>query len=317
MAGDNPRYLWWNGELVEWDNATVHVTEMGFSTVGAVFEGIRAYWSDDQQELFVFRLAEHMRRLGQSMKMMRMESPQTIEELTGAILELIRANELREDTYIRPLAYRGGERKGGFSSWQGTTEILINTSPRPSHLLSGTTRSAGVSSWTRIADNVMPPRIKNISNYRNGQLAGMEANMNGYDLALILNSQGKIAEGGGSCVMLVRDGKLITPDVTQSILESITRDAIIQLARDDMGLEVIERAVDRTELYIADEVFMCGTAYEITPVTSVDRYQVGDGEIGTITRQLEVLLDDAFRNKTGIHPEWRTPVGVQQSVLAD
>ncbi len=313
----NPKYLWWNGEQMRWDDANVHVTAIGWSAVSAVFEGIRAYWNEDQEELYVFRLAEHMKRLGQSMKMMRLEERWSMDELTEAILELLRANDTREDTYIRPLVYRGGSQSGGFSGWGGSTEVLINTRSNPTHLLTGRARSAGFSSWTRISDNVMPPRIKNVANYRNGQLAGMETGLNGYDVALILNSQGKVAEGGGSCIMFVRDGKLITPDVTQSILESITRDSIMDLARNELGLEVVERAVDRTELYIADEAFMCGTAFEITPLTSIDHYDVGNGEIGSITHQLEVLLDDSFRNRTGIRPEWRTPVGVRSAVAAD
>lgn len=313
----NPRYLWWNGELREWDSATVHVTDIGWSSVGAVFEGIRAYWNNDTEELHIFRFPEHMRRLGQSMKMMRFEEAWSVDELSDAVLELLRANEIREDTYIRPLVYRGSGSGKGFSAAGGSTAVLINTRPNPSHLLSGDHKAACVSSWTRISDNVMPPRIKNVSNYRNGQLAGMEANINGYDLALLMNTQGKIAEGGGSCVMMVRDGVLVTPDVTQSILESITRDAIIQLAREELGLEVVERAIDRTELYIAEEAFMCGTAYEITPVSSVDRYEVGEGGIGPITRQLEEKLNDAFRGVTGIRPEWRTNVGVAAPVAAD
>lgn len=313
---DHPTYLWWNGERMRWEDATVHVTAIGWSAVSAVFEGIRAYWNADQQELHVFRLPEHMRRLRQSMKMIRLEETVSMEVLTEASLDLLRANDTREDTYIRPLVYRGGSGKG-FSSWGGTTEILINTNPNPSHLLNGRLVTACISSWTRISDNVMPPRIKNVANYRNGQLAGMEAGLNGFDVALIMNNQGKVAEGGGACFMMVRDGKLITPDVTQSILESITRDSLIQLARDEMGLEVIERPVDRTELYICDELFMCGTAFEITPIKSVDHYDVGAGELGPITRRLEELLDDAFRGKTGMRPEWRTPVGVRQPVAAD
>jgi branched-chain amino acid aminotransferase len=163
----------------------------------------------------------------------------------------------------------------------------------------------------------MPPRIKNISNYRNSQLANMESHTSGYDIPVILNDQGKVAEGPGACIAIIRDGKFITPDTTQGILESITRDALIELARNELGMVVEERAVDRTELYIADEVFFCGTAFEISPVGSVDRYQVGNGEIGPITRQLEQLLDDCFRGKTGIRPEWRTPVGVAKAVAAD
>lgn len=311
MAGKRPAdYVWWNGERVAWDDATVHVTDLGWSTVGAVFEGIRAYWNAEQEELYVFRLKEHMDRLADSMKLVRLDERWSMEELTAETLELLRANDTREDTYVRPLAYRGGEAKG-FSAIGGTTQILINTHPSASHLKSGKALHAGISSWRRISENVMPPRIKNLSNYRNGQLANMEAANSGYDIALILNEQGKVAEGGGACVAHIKGNKFITPDKTQSILESITRDALMQLARDEMGLEVEERAVDRTELYIADEVFMMGTAFEITPIVSVDRYQVGNGEIGPVTRKLEDLLDDAFRGRTGIRPEWRTPVGVR------
>jgi branched-chain amino acid aminotransferase len=316
MAAGKPAYLWWNGKRMAWDDATVHVTALGWSTVGAIFEGIRAYWNADHEELYIYRLDEHMDRFERSLKLIRLAKTYEMQELKDAIVDLLRANETREDTYIRPLAYRGGDGRGGFSGIGGTTEILINTNPSPSHLLSGKGLSACVSSWTRISDNVMPPRIKNISNYRNGQLANMEAANNGYDTALILNSQGKVAEGGGACVALIRDGVLITPDTTQSILESITRDSIIELARNELGMQVVERAVDRTELYIADEVFMCGTAFEITPLVSIDKYDIGDGTIGPIKRQLEVLLDDTFRGKTGVRPEWRTPVGVARPVTA-
>lgn len=313
MAAGKPAYLWWNGKRTAWDDATVHVTALGWSTVGAIFEGIRAYWNADHEELYIYRLDEHMDRFERSLKLIRLPRTYEMQELKDAIVDLLKANDTREDTYIRPLAYRGGDGRGGFSGIGGTTEILINTHPNPSHLMSGNGKTACVSSWTRISDNVMPPRIKNISNYRNGQLANMEAANNGYDTALILNTQGKVAEGGGACVVLIRDGVLITPDTTQSILESITRDSIIELARTELGMPVVERAVDRTELYIADEVFMCGTAFEITPLVSIDKYDIGDGNVGPITRKLEELLDDTFRGRTGIRPEWRTPVGVAKA----
>jgi branched-chain amino acid aminotransferase len=302
---------------MNWDDATVHVTALGWSTVGAIFEGIRAYWNPDHEELYVFRLDEHMDRFARSVKLVRLPEQYTMDELKAAIIDLLQANGTREDTYIRPLAYRGGDGRGGFSGIGGTTEILINTHPMPSHLKSGKAQHANISSWRRISENVMPPRIKNISNYRNSQLANMESANSGYDLPIILNEQGKVAEGPGACVALIRDGRFVTPDTTQGILESITRDALIELARNELGMIVEERAVDRTELYIADEVFMCGTAAEVTPVVSVDRYTVGNGEIGPVTRQLEELLDDCFRGRTGIRPNWRTPVGVARPVAAD
>ena len=310
MAQGHPKFLWWNGRQMPWEDATVHVTDLGWSTVGAIFEGIRAYWNPDQHEAYIFRLPEHMRRFSQSMKVVRLQQDYATEHLIDAIVTLVRENDHREDVYIRPLAYRGdgdGKSIGGFGS---AAQILINSHSMPSHLLKGKRQAACISSWTRISDNVMPPRVKNLSNYRNGQLAGMEAAANGYDVAILLNNQGQVAEGGGACLMMVRDGKLITPDVTSSILESITRDAIMKMAREDLGIEVVERVVERTELYVADEVFMCGTAAEITPVTSVDRYQVGDGEIGPITAKLEKILHDVMRGIDERHADWRTPVGL-------
>jgi branched-chain amino acid aminotransferase len=184
----------------------------------------------------------------------------------------------------------------------------------PSHLLSGKVVRARVSSWRRISDDIMPPRVKNISNYRNGQLAAMEAQLDGYDQAILLNVQGKVAEAPGACLMLVRDGKLVTPDITQSILESITRDTLLRLARDELGLVIEERPVDRTELYVADEVFLCGTAAEITPIGEIDRYPIGDGHPGPVTRALERLYHDIVRGIDPRRAEWRTPVGLAAAV---
>ncbi|MDQ3778968.1 MAG: branched-chain amino acid transaminase [Chloroflexota bacterium] len=312
----HPTYLWWNGKQQRWEDATVHVTELGWSTVGAVFEGIRAYWDEQAEELYIFRLREHLDRLAQSMKLVRLPLDYSIEELTDAILDLLRVNETREDTYIRPLAYAGQSSGKRFAQLGNDAELLINTSAMASHLLTGLTQTSKVSSYRRISDEVMPPRIKNLSNYRNGQLAGLEARSDGYDTALLLNRQGTVAEAPGACVMHVRGGRVITPDVTSSILESITRDALITLARESLGLEVVERAVDRTELLLADEVFLCGTAAEITAVVSIDKYQIGDGTMGPVTRRLEQLFHDVLRGREDRYAHWRTAVGVRSAVPA-
>jgi branched-chain amino acid aminotransferase len=185
-----------------------------------------------------------------------------------------------------------------------------------SHLGSGLNFKAKVSSWRRISEDVMPPRVKNLSNYRNGQLARMEALQDGYDTAFLLNHQGKVSEAPGACVAIVRDGRLITPDLQSSVLESITRDVLLVLAREELGMPVEERVVDRTELYLADEVFVCGTAAEITPVTSVDRYPVGNGEIGPVTKELERVFEQALRGTGNSFAKWRTPVGVRAAVRA-
>jgi len=314
--GEHPTYLWWNGERRRWEDATVHVTELGWSTVGAVFEGIRAYWSPDAEDLFVFRLREHLERLERSTKLVRLTLDYSVEALTEAILDLLRANETREDTYIRPLAYAAQTSGKRFAQLGQDSALLINTSPMPSHLGTGLAHTARTSSWRRVSDQVMPPRIKNLSNYRNGQLASMEARLDGYDIALLLNANGTVAEAPGACVMLVRDNRLVTPDVTSSILESITRDALIVLARDGLGLEVVERPVDRTEFYLADEVFACGTAAEITPIVAIDKYDVGAGRPGPVTTALERLFHDVLRGRDDRFAAWRTPVGVAVPVTA-
>ena len=185
--------------------------------------------------------------------------------------------------------------------------LRAKTDARQKHK-SGKVSHACVSSWTRLGDNQMPPRVKAASNYLNSRLASEEALRNGYDTALILNSNGKVAEAPGACLMIVRDGKIISPPVTSGILESITRATLIQLCREVLKLEVIEREVDRTELYVASEVFVCGTGEEITPIASVDRFELGDGSIGPITRQLESLYHDIARGIETCYPEWRTLV---------
>jgi branched-chain amino acid aminotransferase len=311
-AQQHPAYLWWNGERRRWDEATVHVTELGWSTVGAVFEGIRAYWNDERDELYVFRLDEHLDRFERSMRLVRLNRPYSLDELRQATLDLLQANETREDTYIRPLAYAAETSGKRFSQVGFASSVLINTAPMPTHLGTGVTQTAKVSSWRRISEDVMPPRAKNLSNYRNSQLASSEAKLDGYDTAILLNTSGTVAECPGACVALVRNGQLITPDLTSSILESITRDALIQLARNDLGLEVVERPVDRTELYLADEVFSCGTAAEITPIVEIDHYAVGSGEIGPVTRSLEQLFLDVLKGRETVHAAWRTPVKALQ-----
>jgi len=196
------------------------------------------------------------------------------------------------------------------------TTLQIVTRPMPSHLGSDKAMSAKVSSWRRISEDVMPPRVKNLSNYRNGQLARQETAADGYDTAIILNSHGKVSEGPGACDMFIRDGKLITPDLTSGILESITRDALLTLAREVLGIPVEERVVDRTELYVADEVFFCGTAAEISPIISVDKYTVGDGAIGPVTRELERVFEATLRGTERGYADWRMPVGFASRVPA-
>lgn len=318
MSGDqrHPDFIWWNGERRSWDDCTIHVTELGWSTIGAVFEGIRAYTGDRPDELYIFRFREHLERLQRSMRLVRLALEYSLDDLTAATADLLRVNDVREDTYIRPLAYAADTSGKRFAQLGHDAALLINTSPMPSHLKTGLTQTAKVSSWRRISEDVMPPRIKNLSNYRNSQLAGMEARLDGYDTAILLNHHGKVSEGPGACVMLVSGDTVITPDVGSGILESITRDALLVLCREVLGLKVVERQVDRTELYLADEVFTCGTAAEVTPIVNIDKYAVGDGTIGPVTRALESAFDDVLRGRDARYAHWRTPVEVAAPVIA-
>ena len=302
-------FVWLNGEIEPWDEATMHVTTMGAVGNFTVFEGIKAHASPDGRQLYVFGLPEHMRRMAESMKVTRMAPRWSEEELCAATVELLRRNGTAEDTYIRPVAYFTGFQHAGFADeLNEEPEVVISTRPFTSKL--GTERGIAcqISSWTRITDNQMPARVKTMSNYQNNRLAAMEARINGYDSAIMLGPDGKVAEGPGACLFAVRKGVVITPPVTAGILESVTRGAVMRLLRDVLQLEVVERPMDRTELYVSQEAFFCGTGAEIQPITTIDRMPIGDGSMGSVTRQIDRLYEDAVRGVDERFPEWRTPV---------
>ena len=303
---DNPKFIWVDGKLTPWNEATVHISQLGTSTVSLVFEGVRAYWNEAARKLSVFRLDAHVERFAQSIRLIRMKQPIANAEIRQGVIDLVRANAYAADTYIRPFAFTESATFGGMSSDQA--RIVLTTQSWPSRLKSGQVSHACVSSWSRISDNVMPPRVKASSNYLNSRLASEEAKRNGYDVALILNPNGKVAEAPGACLMIVRNGQIITPSVTSGILESITRETLIQLCREVLQLQVIEREMDRTELYTASEAFICGTGAEITPLASIDRFGFGDGHIGPITQRIESLYHDLARGIDARHAEWRTNV---------
>jgi branched-chain amino acid aminotransferase len=303
---DNPKFIWVDGKLTPWNEATVHISQLGTSTVSLVFEGIRAYWNESARKLFVFHLDAHLARFAQSIRLIRMKQTIATEEIRRGVLDLLRANEYAADTYIRPFAFTESATFGGMSSDQA--RIALTTQLWPSRLKSGKVSHACISSWSRITDNVMPPRVKASSNYLNSRLASEEAKRNGYDVALMLNPNGKVAEAPGACLMIVQHGKVITPSVTSGILESITRETLIQLCREELKLEVVEREVDRTELYTASEAFICGTGAEITPIASIDRFSFGDSNMGPITQRIENLYHDLARGIDPRHAEWRTQV---------
>lgn len=298
--------VWLDGKITPWADATIHVTQIGPASVSSVFEGIRGYWNDGERRLYIFQLDAHLRRFIQSIRLVRMTNKLTIDQLRAGILDLVRANDPHRDIYIRPFAYAESSTFG--SSGVSEAHVVINTSDWDSVLKANPKSNACVSSWTRLSDNVMPPRVKASANYLNSRYASEEAKRNGYDHAIILNAGGQVAEGPGMCLMLVREGKLITPGVTSGILESVTRGTMMRLAREQLHLEVVEREVDRTELYAADEAFFCGTGIELMPIVTVDRLPVGEGKTGPITQNLLDCYHDIVRGMSPLYPEWRTSV---------
>ncbi len=301
-------YLWFSGQQVPWEQATVHVTMIGWPAVNAIFEGIRGYWNEEQGALYIFRLAEHMARFESSMKLQRMRSRFTGAEVADALLELCRTNDAAQDVYLQPMAFVTGAAWGSRAQLDQVPEILITQRPSDSSLGTGRTLTAGVASWRRISDEALPPRIKAFPNYANSRLASNEASRHGYDAPIFLNTAGKVSESSGSCIAIIRNGVAITPPITASILESITRDSVIELLRDGLGVPVVEREVDRTELYVADEAFLCGTAMEVTAIREIDGYELGSGGVGEITGRLERLFHDVVRGKDARYQHWLTRV---------
>jgi branched-chain amino acid aminotransferase len=309
MTSEHPTYIWMNGEFIPWEEAKLHVTTAAVQTGSRVFEGMRAYWNDSQGQLYIFKMEEHLRRLAQSMKMMRMNLDFSLEEIRQALVDVLVKNDLREDVHLSPSVYFGVG-QGFFSYKPGTVDVgaYVIAGARKSILGTGEGIHVCVSSWTRISDRDVPPRIKASANYQNGRLAAVQAAEDGYDDAILLNELGKVAEAPAACVFLVRDGTALTPPVTGGILESITRTTLIQLLEEQMSVPVVEREVDRTELYIADEVFMCGSALEVTPIFSVDRFPVGAGQIGPVTTQLQKEYENVVRGKNPNYSDWLLPV---------
>ena len=298
------RYLYLNGELVPYADARIHVQSTAVKYGGSVFEGLRAYWNPAHEELYVFRLQEHVDRLLASMRLMRMQHSLTREEIGRSILGVLRKNQAREDVHIRQTAYLASD---GDMDDTGPVGLAVDARARKATQKPGI--AAGVSSWTRISDGAMPPRIKCSANYQNGRLATLEAKANGYDGALLLNTRGKLAEAPGACCFILRGGVPITPPVTADILESVTRTTLIELFRAELGQPALEREVDRTELYLAEEVFLCGSGWEITPVVSIDRLPLGDGvQPGPVTQAIQTCYFAVVRGEKPAYRRWLTPV---------
>ena len=301
----NPKYMSVDGKIVPSEQATIHFLSPAAKYGASVFEGIRAYWNGDDNELYVFRLDEHVRRLRNSMKIMRFDVDYTEAHLKDVVLETIRANDLRQDMHIRLSALVVGQ---GLYDSTGPISLMCAALPSASKPLADKVTRVGISTYRRISDDVMPPRVKAGSNYQNARLGMLEVQAGGYDKVLYLTRNGNVAEGAGECVFVLRDGELLTPPVTDGILESITRQTVIDIAPAHLAREARQRSIDRIELYLAEEVFLVGSMAEVRPVVNIDGYQIADGEVGRLTTAVWQKLEAICRGTLADNAAWRTPV---------
>jgi branched-chain amino acid aminotransferase len=303
---DPKTIVYFNGQYVPLAEAHVGILTHALHYGTGVFEGIRAHWDEAQQELFVMRSVEHYERWKQNCGFLRIIVPPSPEELSEISLELMRKNAFKTNVYVRPLAYKSAERIG--VSYDDQDSFALIALPFGDYLPTDRGLHAGVSSWRRIDDNAIPARGKICGAYVNSALASDEAHRCGFDDAIFLNDSGHVAEGAACNIFMVRKGKLITPPVSENILEGITRIAIMELAHQELGLDVVERPIDRSELYLCDELFFTGTAVGIAPVTQVDHRLVKDGSIGAISHELQRVYFNATRGHLRAYWHWLTPV---------
>ncbi|MDE3188969.1 MAG: branched-chain amino acid transaminase [Acidobacteriota bacterium] len=298
--------VYFGGQYIPLREARVGILTHALHYGTGVFEGIRAYWDEAGQELFVMRPVEHFERWKQNCGILRIDVPATPEELSAITVELMRRNNFRTNVYVRPLAYKSAERVG--VSPDDEDAFAIIALPFGDYLHADKGLHAGVSSWRRIEDNAIPARAKICGAYVNSALASDDARRNGFDEAILLNESGQVAEGSTCNLFMMRKGVLITPPVHENVLEGITRDSVMQLARRELGVQVVERAIDRSELYVCDELFLTGTAVGVEPVVRVDHRPVRDAEMGPVTRALRQLYFDAALGHLAAYRQWLVPV---------
>jgi branched-chain amino acid aminotransferase len=302
-----PRFAFFQGQIVPIDSAKVSIMTHAFNYGTGCFEGIRGYWNETAKQLYVFRLREHFERMHRSCRILRIGLPYSVEQLFQFTIDLLRREEYREDTYIRPLAYKSSEIIG--VRLHGLEDgFAMFATPFGRYIENEDGAHVCISSWQRVDDNATPARAKITGAYINSAFAKTDAVLSGYDEALVLTQTGHISEGSAENFFMVRNGKLITPPVTSNILEGITRDTIMTLAREELGLKTVERNVDRSEIYICDEALLCGTGCQVVAVTRVEHRPVGTGTIGPIASRLRELYFDVVRGRMPKYQAWCSPV---------
>ncbi|TMD48764.1 MAG: branched-chain amino acid transaminase [Chloroflexi bacterium] len=300
-------WVYLDGEVKRYADAKVGLMTHALQYGTGAFEGIRGYWSPEHEQLFVLKLREHYRRMQNSVKLLKLKIPMNLDELCETSIELIRRNNFRQDVYIRPFAFKSSE-EIGVRLHNLKDSFAIYVTPFGNYVeVDGGIRCM-VSSWRRIDDNVAPARAKITGIYVNSALAKTEAMENGFDEAIMLTHDGHVCEGSAENIFLLRDGKVSTPPTSDNILEGLTRLAMIELLRKEFDIEVVERSIDRSELYIADEIFLCGTGAQISPVIDVDRRPIGDGQVGPVVSQLQKLYFDIVRGRNNKYRSWLSPV---------
>ena len=305
------QYAFFKGAIVPIDQAKISIMTHAFNYGTGCFEGIRGYWNEDDRQLYVFRLLEHYQRLLQSAKILMMSPRYSAEQLCDLTTELLRREGYQSDAYIRPLAYKTNEIIG-VKLHDLNDDLCIFATPYGRYVENEEGAHVGFSSWQRISDNNIPPRGKITGAYVNSAFIKTEAVLNGYDEALVLNERGYVSEGSAENIFLVRGGKLITPPVQEDILEGITRNTVIEIAKNELGLETIERPISRTEFYVADAAFFCGTGVQVVNIAKVDHRTVGDGKIGPVVKAIRDLYFDVVRGKVAKYKHWCTPVFVEE-----
>jgi branched-chain amino acid aminotransferase len=302
-----PNFAFFKGRIVPYSEAKVGVLTHALNYGTGVFGGVRGYWNNDEQQLFIFRPLDHYRRFLESARLLLMELPYSESDAVRFTIDLLRAEKYRTDCYIRPICYYGDEiigvRLHGLHP-----ELTIVSIPFGSYVDNEEGSHVTISSWRRVDDNMIPARGKICGAYVNSAFIKTDAQRAGFDEAIVLNQDGHVSEGSAENFFIVRKGVVCTPPITDNILEGITRRTVMMLLRDDLSLEVVERPIDRTEVYLAEEVFFCGTGVQIAAITKVDHRPVGSGKLGPITRDLRHLYFDVVRGRVSKYRELCTPV---------
>jgi branched-chain amino acid aminotransferase len=298
---------WFEGKWTPLSEAKIGVMTHGFLYGTAIFEGIRAYWNEDHGQLYGLKMREHFKRLTDSAKIMLMDPGMSVDQLIETGVELLRKNGYREDAYMRPTLYKSTEAIG-VRLHNLEAKLNIFAIPFGEYISIDRGITAQTVSWRRTNDVSIPSRAKIVGSYVNPAFSKSEAQLNGYDEAIVLNAEGHVSEGSAENLFMVRGGELTTPGVEDDILEGVTRAGMMQLAKQELGMTTQVRSIDRSELYVAEEVFLCGTGAQISPVTSIDHRTVGTGEVGPITRRLTELYFDAVRGRLPAYMDWLTPI---------